>query len=676
MRVNTTILGIVMLFIHVQSSFASICPGCFCFGTTFNDLDREVHDPSRSLEQEFRPKVKVISANPVADQPRPKGSILKRPQNAVVIEKSLKSVSFSPEIDSSLYDNVEVVERRLSPKRLPAITNEVFKDHRNMIYNRVETVGSENIDPIIAGKPYDYQVNSKRTVNEILSESELLPAEIVDLMRINYPGLGNVVISETDLAGLVLFATYHRHPIEFFQTSSLLEFFNVFLAAFPNCLGLIQSMHVNVESYRLTRMAVLNGLFHAAFGNALYYTVEAFFVTFGGSTVDAFIRESIKSGDMKMFLRFYQLRTGISPERLVAWAIKYGKNQVFQAFLKAVKSVPNIKTSFKIPVLVYVAKHQYNLPGIVEMMLSSELFDFDEALYAAIEHGNHWLFKEMIEFGNSFFVRTHDINVLNVLRSIYLEQQQVIELPNEDLLKEVYKNVIKLDSDEVHVLDAFRRALPELIGTDFFNEILQLSMFSKTRNYFKIILQSTNDLNFCFPASNDGIVVCLWDMVKGSKYYKEILIDISNHPSFDILHALGNPDFPAELWPQMLKRFRYQRFVRNLNWSDLIRLFGFNPDVFNPKETVDFELHGKRTWSILDLAILSFNHVAVDQILSSKMNSFSIPLAIDQAKNLRYLISSNDYAATHTMPVFQIKQRIVNDNRLSIRTFMSRKNVM
>lgn len=676
MRLNSTIFGILLIISGANSAFASGCFGCAC--GNHKDVDNEVSDPAGTLEQVHGPTTSLEQSSestiltiPVCSVSlhEPRKSALKRhylENQAGFIEKAIRHISRSPEIEPFY----EVEEPSLSPKKPSLNTSQVFRDNRVNICIPAVPQGPDAFVPIIPIEPYDYQVDSGTVLNEILAGSEL-PADILELIQINYPGLGNVALSIKDLAGLVLFATYYHHPIEFFQTSNLFDFFSSFSMAFPDCLELIQL--VNLESYRLTRMAALNGLIQVAFKSSLYYTIEAFFLTFNGSSsTENFIKESIKSGDIRIFHRLNSQKNSVSVKNILVWSIKYGNNQVFQLFSRFNKNILAIKEHFKVPILVYVAEHQFHFPGIVEMMLRSESLNFDEALSVSISKGNYKLFKDLIKYNNSYFGRLFNRNLLHALRSIYWGHGgQVIELRDESLLKEIYKIVVMLDSDDLTVLEVFRRALSDLTTIDYIDELLQLSIFSKTRFYFKMILQSSHQFKFCYQVGTiENEIVCLWHSVSGSKFYSDIMADLVKSPSFDLSHALANPDFPSSLWPELLERFKDYKYVRNLDYKQLVHMYGFNSDLFNAMEIVDLNIHKQRTWSILELAILSFNHVAVDHIVPS-FDSFNVAFAIDLAKQLKELLNSKDYTRTHLMKNMQIKQNINRENRLKMPNFFT-----
>lgn len=662
MKSNTPIYGLIfaLLFHQLKSSFFTV-PGC-CFSLinlSEDELDAVFHDPTRRIPNGYSPisRSSLRRHENLEDSKstsRPLKSILKKPSKESISQLTLKSksVSFSIDNEEKLYEMED--EKSPEPSDLLPPAPQI---NRSLNYH----VNSDKSQPIIGHIPYNYQTDSAVTVNEHIEIMEL-PVDTVESIRINYPGLGNVKINVLDLAGLVLFANYHRYPVEFFQTSILLVFFSEFLDIFPFSLPMVQSLHVNVGNYKMTKMKALDGLFKFAFKNLLYYTIEAFYLTYGQDRAENFIRESVRVGDLKLFTRFLNVFPEIKPEKLLIWSLKFGNERVYQDSLGVVGSLEKVKKNFRHSIICSVTKIGYYFPGIVDHLFAIESEHFDDALELAFKHGNHKMFKDMIKYDNSLFEKSHDPKILNVLRHIFENKPEKLvieEFESEDSLKEVFTKLLMLDSDDPEVLEIFKIAVQDLNCCDYSDDLLKLALFLKTRDYYKILLTGCDQLKLFTRI--DDVNVGIWDLMKGSKFHNEVVGTLISTPHFSIIHAIGNSEFPKTYWSSLMERFNDFRYTPQMNFIELRQKYGFNEDILNQSDLVTLGIHSKRVWSLLELAVLNFNHKAVEEIL--KRSSSTDGIVIKFAKDLKELLESKDYGETHEMKSVAVKQRVLEDYR-------------
>lgn len=644
---RTVIYGIIfsLLFNQLHSSYFFFSDLCGLRLSSSNELDAAVYDPSSHYQRSRRTRlsddITMIAPLPAtsksqsdSDFPQLK-SILKKSKNRNKKTAS-KSVSFSVEAA----DEPEMKCEELTPIQ-------VSFANRN---------DDEDSIPIFEQVPFDYDLKDAETLNDLMTTLNL-PVEVVEMIKFNYPGLGNVRITVLDLAGLVLFATYYNHPVNFFITSNLLQFFDEFLTIFPFSLPLIQSIQVKQGNLKIKKMMAFDGLHRMAHKYSLYYTLEAVYKVFGQGNPNVFIKESIKEGDMKLFFRFIRQNLTINPDKLVFWSLKFGNEQVFLNFIDKIVSVQNLKKYFKVPIICHVASKGFYFRGIVDILLPLEEEYFSEALSLSITNGNHKLFKDLIRFDNLFFEKDHDPRILNVLRSIFynqLSEDNVTVLESDDSLKEIFMKLLMLDSDDPFVISSFKTAFKDVERCE---ELLLESLFLKTRDYFKIIIETCPVLNYLLIV--DNVKFGMWELMKDSRFYLEVLESFIRKKIYSILHSLSNLDFPKVLWPNLLKKLKRSQLISEVEYKKIARDYGFNEDILNEEDLISLGMHGKRIWSLLELAILNFNFDAVEAILER------FPLEDDEKKqsatnlsrSLKDLIDSREYSKTHPMITLAIKQK-------------------
>jgi len=107
---------------------------------------------------------------------------------------------------------------------------------------------------------------------------------------------------------------------------------------------------------------------------------------------------------------------------------------------------------------------------------------------------------------------------------------------------------------------------------------------------------------------------------------------ISSSPGFSILHAISNPEFPAELWPELIESNRNMKYIEGIDYKTTALKYGF---VFTSLSFNSEEYDAKSTWSLLDFAILNFNSTAVKKLLEAfEFKDDEIKSAVNMTKLL------------------------------------------
>lgn len=636
----------------MKASFFTFSGCCNSKNLSEDELDKTVRDPTRFVKQNLQPKLSTNSVTSTPDVPLLK-PILKRTSSVGQIKSTItsKTVSFTSSDTEHFYE----IESSNEPAGHMTF-NGKFGHHT-----------SKNVQLSIIGRvPFDYQLEDAETVDKIITEMDL-PVEIVKLIKTHYSGLGNVRVTVLDLAGLVLFATYLHQPIEFFQSSNILEFFNEFLTAFPFSLPLIHAIKVENENGMATKAKALNGLFDMAFKNLLYYTIEAYYSIYGNDRTEEFIKESIKLGDFKLFKRFLQDKETILTDRIVLWSLKFGNDKVFQEFINLMGPYEKIKKNFKNPIIVHVAKRGFYFQGIVDLLYPFEQEHFNEALTVSITNGNHKTFRDLIKYDNSLFGKSHDPKILNVLRSIFNGENGnfVVEFESEKSLKDVFIILLMLDCNEPEIIEIFDKALKDLlIPCDYCEELLLTALFLKTRDYYKMILKACDKgVKLIYKAENGYLSI--WDLIKDSRKYLEIMETLTM-TDFHILYAIGNRAFPQVLWPRLIKKFEDQFRIPETKFKELSYKYGFNGDILDQSDLMALGLNEERVWSLLELAILNFNSKAVEILLEyfPILDFYEKESLLRLALNLKDLVESADYIQKHPMTTFFMKQTILDNYKV------------
>lgn len=636
-----------------------------CSSSNNGEIYEHVYDPNRGQERRRRMREQRTTMNnhPVSQNlpsttsvssafDSSRRSILKRPQLERPSQTTRKSVTFSPDTKQS---TVQI--RTTMFVKEPAIKS-IITEHEQEAKEAV--VNPEPFVPIFAEKPFDYGIEGEE-VHEMIERGDL-PSNMIDLIEKNYPGLKHVRLASNDLAALVLFATYYRYPSESIKSSHILNFFHLFLNAFPDNLNLIQSIQADMLSYRFTKTAALNGLFSIAFKNSLYYTVEAFYTIFKERTIDYFLKESINFKNEKLFDRFLLVKPDTNPQKLVKWAVKYGNVVIFVRFMKQIESIDAIRSYFKVPLIIYIAERGYNFPGVVDELFLIESDHFDEALFISISKGNHDLFRDLIRYDNAFFAKSHDPKILDILRSIFLNTPSVVTVfESERSLNELFTNILMLDSNDPNVLGSFKEAVPDLISCKFLKDIFILSMFLNTREYMKMILSASDKLPLVFEVKHEESTTShlgFWAFILETKIYFNTMKIVSASSSFHILHAVANPEFPRNLWFDLVKRsISKWKYIPEITFEELSVNYGFNTDLLSRSELEEMGLLSRRTWSLLELSILNFNSVAISY-LKEHYDRVTIRSALNLANHLKRIVDDLEYPQKHPMPLLTLKQSL------------------
>jgi hypothetical protein len=680
---RTTFYGIIfsLLFKQLRSSYFFICSDlCGSSDLTIDELDIVVRDPSRyqrqrrdSRDREMLPDdLPRISAPPSPPPPpNPNQNDSEFPELKSILKKSKfvkrksvgKSVSFSA--------GIEEKSRPESPNVPISFNDRRYLEDLSSIADEVEYY--YELDEDKDKEEEEEEEEKSGIVNELIIEMNL-PIEVVNLIKFNYPGFGNVRITVLDLSGLVLFATFLNHPNNYFKTLNLLQFLNEFLSIFPFSLPLIQSIQSDpLKHSKISKLIAFDGIHRAAHKYSLYYTLEAFYKVFGKGHAHVFIRESIKVGDMKMFSRFLQEDPNINPNKLVAWSLKFGNEKIFWDYIERIELLQNVKNQFKIPIILHFADEGFYFHNIVDLLFPLEWEYFDAALSISISKGNHKLFKDLIKFDNSFFESSHDSRVLDVLRSIFYNQ--LVDLNSIGFLsKEIFMKLLKLNSDDPSVLVAFKSALKESGSQGYSEKLLLESLFLKTRAYSKIILESCPKLNFVVMVGMEvgNVKFCMWELVKDSEFYLDVLESFTKSKSFSVLHAVGDLEFPKSLWPNIIRRCKLPQSASEMEmeYKDFIHIFGFNEDILSQDDLVSLGLDGKRIWSLLELAIINFNLDAVEAILEKfPLDNDQKQSAINLTKASMEIVNSNEYIATHPMTSLAMKQMTLDNYKSRLPDF-------
>lgn len=675
-----------LLFCQLNSSCSFFSGLCGVKRTSINELDIKVHDPSGYDRQILRPNLSEYP--PFQSQSEDLvelKSILKKPDiNQNHQETLSRRVSFSFNIDG-------IEEKNDEPTSIAQMSIS-FSNRRTSLDEEVE--GSCVIFDQV---PFDYELEDGEIVNDLMAKMEL-PYEMAEMIKFNYPGLGNFKVNALDFAGLILFAIYFNHPENYFNSYDLIKFFNEFLVIFPFSLPLIQSQSIksNQGNFKITKMKAFDGIRRISHKYSLYYTLEAFYKIFGQANPEILIEGSIKGGDMKIFFRFLNEnfilnqkklilnqekliltqeklitlnldklaitserfiinpdKLAINPDKLIFWSLKYGNEQVYLNFIDFIGSIQNIKIHFHIPIICHVADNGFYFDGIVDLLFEFENENFDEALSLSIFNGNHKLFKDLIKYENSLFSRNHDPRVLNVLRSIFYNQ--VIEDDFMEVLEDTLIQLLLLSSDDPLVISSFKSTLNHFYNFSALKELLLISLFLKTREYFKIIIE-TFPMNYLLLI--DDIKIGIWELVNHSIVYSNVMESLISTDSFSILHAIGNLEFPKVLWSQVLEKCKTPQFnEEEIEFKELTFNYGLNEDILNQQDLISLGLNGKRIWSLLELSILNFNSDAVEVILEKfPVDHHQKESIINLTKSLNDLINSSDYKMNHPMNYILIKK--------------------
>lgn len=527
---------------------------------------------------------------------------------------------------------------------------------------------SEDFSPIILRCLIDYSVEEGKTIQTHLAENEFSD-EITNLIRTNFASLIDFPMKFKDLAGLFLLVCFCQQPIEFYKTSNLSAFIKYFPTAFPDCDNLIDYIKITLVRYKITRGYALAGLLKIAFDNDLVYTIESLYAILGDVYVGAFLKNSVIVNSMRLFLRFHADFPNFPNDKIISWAIEYGNCEIYEKFIQFIDDFESIKKSFEEPIIVYIAKKMFYFPGIVEKLFTNEMGSFEDALSLSIFSGNYKLFKDLIKYDNEVFPE-HDKTILDILRSVLDDNpsENNTEYSPQIFTEEILLILLRLDSDSSVIMNIFISALSDIISSDFSQSIFLITIFLRTRNYFKIILNSfysgSGPLSFEIIvddiSENEPCKVGISEIVRNSKMYPIIMEEISNMPCYNVLHAIGDPTFPPFLWTKLVPLITDWNLDSYCSYQDLSEDFVFNYETL--LLIADFEqldIWEPRHWNYLDLAVFNINPTAVNVILShSNLDIKSISSALNDAKQLLNFFQTQNNAPSILYPVYFCKQRI------------------
>jgi hypothetical protein len=652
----TGFLFIILLL--TRSSSASFLLRC-CVPSNDSDLDCEVHDPAEKKDCEVSSladdkndeELSLISIEELVQAPPPS------PENSPNLKSILKSSKSSMESRSSS-SSARVVFS--SDTKIATIFTEQFpedfsirrliKAKHSKLPNRA-LLASEII-PIFETRPFDYEVDSMCTLEE-----SSVNRDLYDILKVFYPGLLDVPMRRNDFFGLALFATFHAQSSSFFR-SGLKSFFVEFISDFPDSSKILDQFTLYLS--QMNRGVAFKILFKLAYENNMYYTIEAFYLTYAIDFPLNFLELSVEFGDkksssIKFFKRFLELNPDIDNDTLMFWSLKYGNVPVFLNCLKYEFDIQEVQHLFKQPIIVHVSKlKNTHFPGLLDILYPIEFGYFDIGLMSAIDCSNFFLFRDMINFSdNADLYPSLDSALFHQLKLLINKHVSLEDLLNVDYgenhLTESLKVLCALNSDDTMILQSFDTIIndPDSHSILDITELFMLSLFLNSMEYLKIITSCSKDLAFKFKIHEYSIGI--WVLITPLAKYDVIMHWIVRSPSFDYMHAIANPDFPAHLWQSV---YLSDMFVSDETYQSLAERFAFHSDYLYDEDLDNLGLKNRQNWNLIELAVLNFNVGAVKTLVFLHSDQREcIASGLELAAKVCDLIGSEEYAKSHLMPL-------------------------
>lgn len=539
-------------------------------------------------------------------------SILKRSENMTEKTKS-KTVTF--------YEEQIIVPTSGERKEESHI-------HKTLKEILIETYETAKFGPLIYGMIHDYEEE-----NGYYWKNFDIPVELEGLIKSLLPSLEAVKISKYDLASLFIFSAYHYDTPFTTDSSTFCRFFNYFMMAFPNCHSLIKLLKSQMNKKVRCKVRVFEKLIEVAFKNGFNYTIEAFFAAIGQEFLEIIIKNSIKYRNMKIFERFVSLEHSLTDEIMTFWSLKYDNFPAFTELTKRNISIDRLCSTADQPIILFLAKSKNHYAGMVSLLEPFEgLMHFSEALSIT---RNFEMVKELIKYENFYFEQDNRPEILNRMRSLIIEGNFPTSFADQTDAVQYIKWLLKFDSEDQLIIEAFHNTIPEIIDSVVKTEVFIEVIFHKCKTYLKLLLGHPGQkYPFTVGLVHQGYQGYYgpWELVRGSNTYLSFMRTLIQIPGFDILHAIGNPDFPKCLWPEIIEKFKYQNgpvIITNALYRSLYYKYGFT----NDSDLQCLSLESTKCWTLLNLAILNFNLTAVDELLKHFSYHFNISASNELVRN-------------------------------------------
>ena len=162
----------------------------------------------------------------------------------------------------------------------------------------------------------------------------------------------------------------------------------------------------------------------------------------------------------------------------------------------------------------------------------------------------------------------------------------------------------------------------------------------------------------------------LWEWAKGAKSYAELMNIIVDSPVYHLLYGIANPNLLPKHWDRLFSKFSVDfGRVYKKSLESLTTRFAFDEEIITPADRVKLNIHERKNWNLLHLAVVTLNVRAVDALISRGM-TIDTPLALADrrtpimlAKSILELLQQPRYLDSHHMLQAVEKATLRNEKR-------------
>ena len=568
--------------------------------------------------------------------------------------------------------------------------------------------------------------------NEYAPVSSLRPLELARLTRFNrfflayprheafyfqehfleffktlFPGLQQVLLEQKDVCSLIVFGILfalesNSHEI---LTHPLLDALFEVHENFYSQSGVIKHF---LETYKFAPVIEAKKawelLLRLAMEESCVYTVEAFFVTgkvrFHQDALLKSVQAFAVSNDWRIFRRISSNLVYFNRVQVSLAAAKHCAMGIFEEFFAEIRQessfaeVAALKEAMQSEsILTYLAAHKCHSPNLLNFPEWTEE-DFDSAALECIRTGNWKLFK-LFMADSRHSLPSMRPNLLSLTKIIYSDDENAVELFKAEFSKlkrefqganELVSLTIQLGSPEKTPLSIFKWILKE---RDVHLESIKLSggfdalsraLFIEDLEYLRVIVadSSRHPTKLVAKSSRFGHMG-LWEWIKGSKRYSELMHILVSSKTFDVRHAFANPNLDHSHWDSLLPEGYATTSAYRLSLAELSDTFGFDEEILNYDDRNELNLNGKKDWTLLHLAVVAFNVRAVEALVMRGLSAQAIFSPSDRrtplllAQQILQKIQAPSYLHTYQMPQALEKVQLRRELRAQFPDFYAEK---